>query len=155
MYSRLAILERNFSGNGGKVRSFWAPRCMRGAEPWEPREDWALVSVVNGHHLGAHVGGSVRSVPRCCWGRCQGRWWGIVEEHQWASQELGRSQSVVGQWPQLWSQLWSRGAGLVGHVRTVSPKRAVEDLERKAADPHPWTLWDSCWTSLELGGEGR
>ena len=34
MYSRLAILEGNFSGNGGKVRSFWAPRCKRGAEPW-------------------------------------------------------------------------------------------------------------------------
>ena len=34
MYSRLAILERHFSGNGGKVKSFCAPRCKRGAEPW-------------------------------------------------------------------------------------------------------------------------
>ena len=34
MYSCLAILERSLSGNGGKVRLFWAPRCKRGAEPW-------------------------------------------------------------------------------------------------------------------------
>ena len=34
MYSHLAILERSFSGNGGKVGSFRAPRCKRGAEPW-------------------------------------------------------------------------------------------------------------------------
>ena len=33
MYSRLAILECSFSSNGGRVRSFWAPRCKRGAEP--------------------------------------------------------------------------------------------------------------------------
>ena len=34
MYSCLTILERNFSGNGGKVRLFSAPRCNREAEPW-------------------------------------------------------------------------------------------------------------------------
>ena len=38
---------------------------------------------------------------------------------------------------------------------TVSPKRAVEDLEKKAGNPPCWTLQDSHLTSLELGGEGR
>ena len=32
--TRLATLEHSFSDNGGKVRSFWAPICKRGAEPW-------------------------------------------------------------------------------------------------------------------------
>ena len=46
MYSRLAILERSFSSNGGKVRSFELPDA-RGVEPWE---DWEPVGVVIGRH---------------------------------------------------------------------------------------------------------
>ena len=38
---------------------------------------------------------------------------------------------------------------------TASPKRAVEDLEKKAGDPPRCALQDSRLTSLELGSEGR
>ena len=37
----------------------------------------------------------------------------------------------------------------------MSPKKAVEDLEKKAGDPRPYTLQDSRLTSLALDGEGR